>query len=371
MKNFAFSNRYDVIVVGGGPAGATASRRLSEAGLRVIMIERDLKRKKPCGGGMPSTLFREFQLPEDLSYKSVNSVLFVSPSGKRLEIGLRGGHLRVVERGEFDSLLRGLAEQRGCKVMEAVVRGVEVERRIKVKVLHKNGSSVIEADYLVAADGVNSAVRGWLGLKPLPYVYTLSSRMNVKGHEACEFWFGKSHAPGAYSWIFPRLDGVSVGTGTDEPKRAKRCLKEFLKRVGYRAEPENMRLQGYKIPLWNGGPIRKNRVFFVGDAAGQVMPLTFEGIYYAMKSADFVAQAIAQETPHLYERLWKGRFLSRFRFMKLLQGYFLKSDRNAEKLVSIFSSAEMQELSMRLWLKKEQGRGVLISFIKRFGKFVH
>ncbi len=363
--------KVDVLVVGGGPAGATAARRLTEAGLEVLLVEKDLSHKKPCGGGMPSALFKEFQLPENINFRRVQSIALISPSGRRLDIELKGGELRIVDRMDFDRMLRGIASEQGCSVTEGVLVGIQSGKTIKASIACGDGRVDVQARYLIAADGVNSTVRRLLGLKPVNYVYTITKTVDVGEVNCCEFWFGKDHAPMTYSWIFPTASGASMGTGTTNPKTAKDCLRRFLKRLNNDFTIGSGKVRGYRIPLWDGRLYRLRNILFVGDAAGQVMPLTFEGIYYAMKSGEFAAQSIIDGRLARYERLWKGRFLSRFRFMRLLQSYFLKSDEHAERLVNIFSSPEIQELCMRLWLSKEQGRGILISFIKQFRKFIN
>ncbi len=363
--------KVDVLVVGGGPAGATAARRLAEAGREVMLVERDLSHQKPCGGGMPSSVFKEFQLPEDISFKRVKKVSLVSPAGRRLDIELKGGELRTVDRREFDRMLRAIASERGATVLEGTLTGLQSGKTIKAVFTGRDGQYEVKAGYLIASDGVNSSVRRFLGLKPVNYVYTVTSIFDSMETDSCEFWFGSEHAPGFYSWVFPKSSGVSIGTGSSNPKTARDSLKRFLLRLNREIAMENDAVRGYKIPLWDGRLFRKKNIIFAGDSAGQVMPFSFEGIYYAMKSGEFAAQSVIEGRPALYEKLWKGRFLSRFRFMKVLQSYFFKSDAHAERLVHIFSNPEMQTLCMRLWLKKEKSRGVLISFIKQFGKFIN
>lgn len=212
-----------------------------------------------------------------------------------------------------------------------------------------------------------------MSIKPNQYVYTLSGKLENITTDACEFWFSHVHAPNGYSWVFPSMSGVSIGTGTINPIKARLYFKRFLmRRFNNDDILKNIKqLRGYKIPYWNEDVYYKDRVFFVGDAGGHVMPFTFEGIYYSMKSGDFAAQAIIEGRPNLFKKLWRKRFYSRFRLMKAIQEYFLKSDDRFEQLFNIFQRKEVQEASMLLWLRKDSSKSSIIKYINFFRKFLH
>ena len=168
--------RTQVLVVGGGPAGATAARRLAGAGIEVILVEKDiLHHRKPCGGGIASTAFEELEIPRNIPHRIVNTIRFVSPSGRKLNIPLKGGEILVVDRMAFDSLLRSLAGASGAQVLEGEFSGFQSrDGKLKSRVLINGETEIIESDYLIASDGVNSRVRSSLGLKSSGYVFTLS-----------------------------------------------------------------------------------------------------------------------------------------------------------------------------------------------------
>jgi len=107
-----------VLVVGGGPAGVTAARVLAESGVDVILLERNLSFVKPCGGGVSLSAFEELGIPKTTIKKEVKNVRIVSPKGERLDMGLRDGNLAIVERGEFERVLRNRAEEQGAEVIE-------------------------------------------------------------------------------------------------------------------------------------------------------------------------------------------------------------------------------------------------------------
>lgn len=360
--------RTKVLVIGGGPAGSTAARFLAKEGIDTILIERNLSFVKPCGGGVSSTAFDELDIPKKTIKKEVNKIRFVSPRGEALDIELKGGFLAMVDRGEFDSVLRHEAGRVGAELVEGEFkRFVDAGASVIAEISIDGENYNIKADYVVAADGVNSRVRAALGIRPVPSVYTISERIKGETLDLCEFWFGASHAPRFYSWVFPKAEGISAGTGCLEPGGLKSLWQRFIERRGLRPEGS---IRGYRVPLWKDDLCNKGNILFAGDAAGHVMPLTYEGIYYAMKAGELAARTIIEGRPADYRKLWRKRFHKRFLLMKRLGDYFLRDDDSAERLVAIYKRYEVQEASMRLWLRKDSGKEGLISYINFFRKFL-
>lgn len=356
-----------VLVVGGGPAGATAARFLAQNGVDVILLERNLSFVKTCGGGVPLSTFDELGIPKTVIKKEVNNVKIVSPIGECLDIELRGGSLAIVERGVFDNVLRKQAEEHGVKVLEGEFLGIANDKPYKVEANVGEAKTEIVSEYIIAADGVNSKVRRSLAIKPSRSLFTVCEYIKGTQTNACEFWFGSYHAPGLYSWIFPAAGGFSIGTGCFEPGGINIFLRRFKERKKIMTEG---RKRVYRIPMWKGDLYNKGRVLFSGDSAGQVLPLIYEGIYYAMKSGEFAARAVIAGRVDHYKKLWKDRFQKRFTFMDKLRNYFLKDDVSAEKLVALYRRPEVQEASMNLWLRKDSSREGIMRYIKLFGKLL-
>jgi geranylgeranyl reductase len=357
-----------VVVVGGGPAGAIAARSLAECGVEVILLERNLSFKKPCGGGVPFSAFEDLRIPKTVIEREVKCIRIVSPMGERLDIELGEGSLAMVERGKFDSALRAEAEKRGAEIVGGEFTGlITWKKEYQIVANVKGEKTEISAEYVVAADGVNSKVRAALGIKPYKSFITVSEKIGGIKTDFCEFWFGSSHAPGSYSWVFPATEGVSAGTGSSEPGKTIALLKRFKDKRGI--TQEGIR-RIYKIPIWKGDLYNKNNVIFAGDSAGQVMPLTYEGIYYAMKAGEFAARAIMEGKTSNYKKMWDAAFHKRFYFMDKLRKYFYKNDLSAEKFVAFYRRAEVQEASIRLWLRKDSGKESIQRYIKIFRKFL-
>ncbi|HSB52490.1 MAG TPA: NAD(P)/FAD-dependent oxidoreductase [Dissulfurispiraceae bacterium] len=376
--------RTHALVIGGGPAGSIAATVLARHGVETVLLERDLSYAKPCGGGMPSTALEEFSIPQDVVTREIRKLRIVSPRGEEVAVELTGGHLCMTRRGVLDSRLRELAQQQGATVVEAEFLGFEERGREILSVLRMKATSEtvrIRSNYVIAADGITGRVASLLTLPRPPCLYTLSAQMKHSpppaelgrnGTESCEFWFGSVHASQTYSWLFPGDDGDSVGTGAADPKELARLFDTFIKRR-YKQPVDNLVSTGmigkkrlFKVPLWNGALFNIKNILFAGDAAGTVMPVTYEGIYYAMKSGEFAARAIIEGNPSLYRRLWNSRFKRRFFLMSRIRHHFFKDDDHIEKWVALHKKREVQEIAMRLWLRKELGSGGLISYIRCF-----
>jgi geranylgeranyl reductase len=365
---------YDALVVGGGISGSIAAKILAGGGAKVLLVEKDFTRVKPCGGATPYKSFEEFSLPLQEIIRKVEHVSSVSPSGVKVEVALKGGYLAMVERGKFDHALRKQAEDAGADLAEAEFRTME-ERQKKIFVtLNEQGSRrEVTADFLIAADGVNSRVARSAGFSSLPGVYTIQEDVDpgavdtAQRPETCEFWFGLSHAPGFYSWVFPKDGYIDIGTASVNGKSLKVLMENFKKRL---------RIEGigrqkiYRLPLTWRDSLVSNNILFIGDAAGLVMPLTYEGMYYAMKSGQMAAEAILKGSPKAYEKKWNRTFRSQFKLMKRLAKFFLKNDRSIEKTFSIHKNRYVQETALKLMLEKDLSLSSFLGYKNVFIRFL-
>jgi len=323
-----------ILVIGGGPAGSVSAKILAKHH-DVTLIQNRKDFEKPCGGGVKSKIFSQFDIPKDL-IKHELDYIYMHYRGDKIKVDLKGDNLSVVLRKEFDAYLRNSAEEAGAKIFYG-----RFKRFKNNKAYVKCGEDEIgfEYDILISADGVNSTVRKALNMYNIPATITHYATTVHYPVETCEFFFDKDVAGDYYAWAFPHTNITHIGAVKREN------FKKLCDRLGLDLKPK-----GYKIPLWDENiEIQKDNILFVGDSAGQVIPLSFEGIYYAMHSAKIAAESILENKN--YKEEWNKRFLKEFRFMKKLQNMnktFLRG-----LIVKAHKLKPVQNFSINLWLGKE------------------
>lgn len=285
--------RYEVIVVGAGPAGTTLAREAARAGLQTIVLEKEtFPRYKACGGAISNRTAALLDMDisgviEDV----IDTVHLTYKGGQPLTYKAPGPFTFMVMRERFDLFLLEEAIKEGCKFVSACdVAAIEIKTD---EVLVKTTRGDFRGQVVVGADGVNGVVPRLAGLPGRRRVaIALESEIPVKP-KFLEREHGKVHIdygdiPEGYGWIFPKRDHLSAGIGTFA--RGVKDLKEhffrFLKRKGLEVIPDAIKVHSHPIPIPDPHrPLQAHRLLLIGDAAGLADPFSGEGILYAVKSA--------------------------------------------------------------------------------------
>ncbi len=288
--------RFDTIVVGAGPAGSTAAYRLSKAGARVLLLDRErFPRDKPCGGGLTYRAVRQLPVSvEPVVEDRVDRFELGLRYGKRFERGGEGPLVLMTQRRRLDAHLAEQAAAAGADFRDG--------RRATALELDDEGATVrfdgtaARAPVVIGADGVNGLTARAVGQASRRFGVALEGNVSYV-HAREERWRGRAvvelgAVPGGYAWVFPKGDHVNVGVGGWESEGPR--LREHLDRAcaEYELPAGRMEaLRGYRLPMRRpGDPAGSGRVLLVGDAAGLVDPLSGDGIYEALVSARLASE---------------------------------------------------------------------------------
>ncbi|HDI74257.1 MAG TPA: NAD(P)/FAD-dependent oxidoreductase [Candidatus Korarchaeota archaeon] len=290
---------WDIIIVGGGPAGLSAARYSSELGLKTLLFEAysDIKAWKPCGEGVSKETFKTAGIePKPGIVTNELNMRVYAPSGKYVEIPLHGfainKDLFLQEMGK--EALKAGAEFRIGERVESVVK-----ENGKVVGVKTSRGEVVKAKVVIGADGYNSVVAKTAGLdnstELIPVYQYKMVGVEMDSYTTGHIYVG-SMAPGGYAWIFPKDEEIAnVGIGV-RPGAPKAYLDKFIKeRPELFKDAKIMGAGGAAVPI--GGMAKEyiaDGVILLGDAAGMVIPFTGAGIHSSIAAGKIASKVIKE-----------------------------------------------------------------------------
>jgi geranylgeranyl reductase len=362
---------FDVVVVGGGPAGAIAAETLAKAGRKVALLDK-AGRIKPCGGAVPPRLIRDFQIPQDLIVAHARGAKIFAPSGRAEMMPIDAdGYVGMVDRDTFDEYLRNRAAEYGATRVTGSFSRITRERPGFATVHYRASGSApettIQAKLVIGADGAVSAVARAEIKGKTKYVFAYhevvrAPAAGTAGWDAdrCDIYYQGAVSPDFYGWVFPHGDTASIGTGSARKGFALREAVGALRESAGLAGVETLRREGAPLPIrplkkWDNG----KDVVLAGDAAGVVAPASGEGIYYAMLGGQLAGDAAEA---CLATGNVKALKLARKTFMKahgqvffvlgFMQSFWYSTDKRRERFVRICGDKDVQSLTWQAYMNK-------------------
>ena len=294
--------RYDVIVVGAGPAGITAATAAARHGAKVLVLEEHTQIGRPiqCTGLLSLRGWRLARLSDSLIVRAISGVRVHSPDGSIYELGGDRVRAYVIDRDRFDQALVERAAKVGVTIQTGV-RAVELGpyekgERTLITRTPSGARQSLRASVIIGADGPHSLLAQQAGLpRPKKILLGLQALIEFQSDSAdfVEVFFGKRWAANFFAWSVPAAEGTArVGIATDRIAEAKACFERLHKE--FHNSGKILSYQSGMIPIGPAARTVTDGVLIVGDAAGQAKPTSGGGIYTGMLCGKIAGEVAAR-----------------------------------------------------------------------------
>jgi len=344
---------YDVVVVGAGPAGASAARTAAEYGASVLLIDARNNPGSPvqCAEYVPVTVKKYVPLVPGAVIQRIDSMLtFIND---RLASSLAGpGYM--LNRSVFDASLVDMAREAGADFSPGTTAVTRTQEGIMVN-SHDKGIREIKSQVIVGADGPRSTVGRWMNSENKHFMMGLQYRLPLCRRQSSTDIYFKPEYEGGYAWVFPKGDFANVGVGVNASGKNKLTLliTDFVGSLvarGILADHRPVAKTGGLIPV--GGPLKVSQLenmLLAGDAAGHTHPVTGGGIMNAMVSGEMAGEIAARSAaggnPSLlaeYPGKWQS-FLGRYLDRAEQQRHYMDTNWTDDE-------SQFEELIKRTWI---------------------
>jgi digeranylgeranylglycerophospholipid reductase len=361
--------KYDVIVVGAGPAGSMAARSAAENGAEVLVLEKDREVGIPvrCAEGVGEIGLKAVvdEIKPRWICQKIYGVQLISPDNQMVLLeGEQMGY--VLNRKVFDYDLAQMAADAGAVIQtKAFVTGLQYADGYVtgVRVLSLDREHEIAARVVIGADGIEALVGRWAGLRKHFAMHDVETCAQVTAANIdldpryCYFYFGKDNAPGGYVWAFSKGEGVfniglGIGGNFSGPKSAMDYLNQFLEKKFPEAAVLTTVVGG--VPC--APPIKKmagNGAMIVGDAANHANPVSGGGIIRGMLAGKIAGKVAAEAVKNgdvsekflnTYSKIWfDGEGKTHSFFYKIKKGIYNLTDDDLNRTAQLMNSKPMKE----------------------------
>ncbi len=372
--------RYDIAIVGAGPAGSTAAKILSEKGIHTILLDKaSFPREKPCGGGLQMRVLHRFKyLEEHNLIDSYSTVFQIHTSSLTHHIDFHHSKplQAMVLRKTFDEGLVTIAQRNGAVLQSGkTVQDLTIDNDA-IQLILSDGTT-IESSLAIAADGIWSTIAKKIGMKQgcdhigvcvfAEYPMKEQTLQRLYGEERGVHIHLKPNGLAGYGWVFPKKEHVNIGVvefrQAINPSLEKQNLQTSFANYLQSLKKQNLlptplpkaNTHGGAFPTCQMRRLTTDRIMLCGDAGGLTNPMTGEGIFYAMCSGEIAAhtaiKALENNTVDAsslrrYQRTWNQEFQRDFSLMHRLSkrwgtniDHFVEAASGDKKLIDIICEA--------------------------------